>query len=82
MTQKVKRTRIVSVENDYHIKVKKWCPSCQFKDILNDGTRICTKTQLAVEQRNKCEHWQMSEGLQHAGRSGGVVKLLREVVIH
>ena len=71
----------MSVKNTYGIKVKKCCASCRFKEIQDDGTRVCTKMQLIVAQRDKCKQWQMSEGLNNAGKSGGVVKLLTEVVL-
>jgi hypothetical protein len=82
MNQKnVKQTRTVWVKNDYHIKVRKSCASCQFKQVDEDGVRICTKMQLIMGQRDKCKQWQMSDNLKNAGKSGGVVKLLTEVVI-
>ena len=69
--------------NAYHISVKKMCASCQFKEVENDGERVCKKMQLKVRQQFVCCHWQMSDGLKNAGRGGGVVRLrgTKEVVI-
>ncbi|MCR5242430.1 MAG: hypothetical protein K6D61_06120 [Prevotella sp.] len=77
----VKRTRTVRVMNDYHIKVKKCCASCQFKEIDEEGNRICSRMQLMRGQHDKCPLWVMSEGLMNAGMSGGRVKKLTIVVI-
>lgn len=79
-----KRTRTVWVKNEHHIKVRKCCASCQYKEIQNDGTRVCTLMQLIMGQRDKCKNWQMSDALRNAGlQNGGVVKLkgTLEVVI-
>ena len=69
--------------NAYHISVKKMCASCQFKEVENDGERVCKKMQLKVRQQFVCCHWQMADGLRNAGRGGGVVRLrgTKEVVI-
>ena len=70
--------------NAYHISVKKMCASCQFKEVENDGERVCKKMQLKVRQQFVCFHWQMSDGLKNAGlQSGGVVRLrgTQEIII-
>ena len=65
-----------TVLNAYHIKVKVCCASCQHKEVLKDGSRICNKMKLIVEAANVCQQWQMSDGLKNAGLlSGGVVRL-------
>ena len=62
--------------NMYRVCVKKWCASCEHKEVLNDGTRVCSKMQLKVPQDLVCQKWQMSDGLKNAGLlSGGVVRL-------
>ena len=62
--------------NMYRVRVKKWCASCEHKEVLNDGTRVCSKMQLKVPQNLVCQKWQMSDGLKNAGLlSGGVVRL-------
>ena len=64
------------VVNMYRVRIKKWCASCKYKEVLNDGTRVCTKMQLKVPQDLVCRKWQMSDGLKNAGLlSGGVVRL-------
>ena len=63
--------------NGYYQRVSKKCASCRYKDIENDGTRVCLKMGLKVEQTFCCQQWQMSDGLKRAGmQNGGVV--LRE----
>lgn len=75
--------RITSVRNAHGCKIKKCCASCQHKCINGDGTRVCAKMMLKVEQKFKCKQWQMSDGLKNAGKSGGVVRLIgtTEIVI-
>ena len=65
-----------TVLNAYHIKVKVCCASCQHKEVLKDGSRICNQMKLIVEAASVCQQWQMSDGLKNAGLlSGGVVRL-------
>ena len=62
--------------NAYGITVKKMCASCAMKEVQNDGERVCQKMGLKVNQQFCCRHWQMSDGLKHAGlQMGGVVRL-------
>ena len=56
------------VTNQYHVRVRKWCASCEHKEIENDGTRVCQKMQLKVPQDFICPMWQMSQGLQNVGK--------------
>ena len=64
------------VLNAYHIKVKRICASCQHKECMGDGTRVCQKMGLKVEQKFVCPKWQMSDSLKNAGlQTGGVVRL-------
>lgn len=70
--------------NAYHIKVKKMCASCEHKEVLRDGTRVCQRMGLKVEQQYLCSQWEMSDGLKNAGLlSGGVVRLkgTQEIII-
>lgn len=71
------------VTNQYHVRVRKWCASCERKDVDEEGTRICTGMQLKVPQDFICPRWQLSEGLKHAGRSWGTVRLkgTKEIII-
>ena len=63
------------VTNQYHIRVRKWCASCERKVVDDEGTRICSGMQLKVPQNFICPRWQLAKGLMNAGRSGGVVRL-------
>ena len=76
--------RLHSCKNAYGVKVKRCCASCQHKCIENDGTRVCALTMQEVQQRFKCKHWQISDGLKNAGKGGGVVRDIKtkEIVIH
>ena len=71
--------------NGYHVKVKRICASCRHREILDDGTRICTMMQLKVKQKFVCPKWEMSDGLKNAGlQTGAVVRLkgTQETIIH
>ena len=62
--------------NAYHIKVNKICASCSHKECQLDGTRVCQKMGLKVEQKYVCRQWEMADGLKNAGlQNGGVVRL-------
>ena len=70
--------------NAYHIKVNKICASCKHKECMGDGTRVCQKMGLIVEQKYVCRKWEMADGLKNAGlQNGGVVRLreTKEIVI-
>ncbi len=83
----MKRTKLkrrVWVLNKHHVSVKKCCASCAFKDILFEGTRLCTKFHKKVDASSRCEMWEMSIGMQNAGFvNGGVVKdqVTKEIII-
>lgn len=70
-----------TVVNKHRIEVRRWCASCEYKEVENDGTRVCSNVQLKVSKAFVCPKWQMSDGLQNAGMSGGVVKKLTEIII-
>ena len=61
------------MKNQYHIEIKECCASCQHREVLNDGSRLCKKVGLIVEQKFKCRQWQMSDGLKKAGHQTGTV---------
>ena len=68
--------------NAYHIKVNKMCASCQHKEVLRDGSRICQKVGLKVEQTFVCCHWEMNDGLKNAGlQNGGVVRIKGTAIV-
>ena len=75
--------KMETVMNAYHIKVNKMCGSCKHKGCVSDGSRVCQKMGLKVEQRYCCRHWEMNDGLKNAGKGGGVVRLkgTTEVII-
>ena len=73
-----------TVLNAYHIKVNKICASCKHKECMGDGTRVCQKMGLKVEQKYVCRQWEMADGLKNAGlQNGGAVRLkgTHEIVI-
>ena len=61
--------------NAYHIKVNKMCASCKHKESQNDGSRVCQKMGLKVEQRYCCRHWEMNDGLKNAGKGGRELRI-------
>ena len=73
-----------TVINKYHIQVKKCCASCGFKEVDDDGVRICTETQEVVKRSFVCPKWKLSKGMQQAGSSRGKVrsKTTKEIIIH
>lgn len=62
------------VLNAQFIEVKKCCASCEHRDILQDGTRVCKLMQIIRGQKDMCRQWEMSEGLKYAGRGFGRVR--------
>lgn len=78
-----KAKRITNVRNAHYIKVTKCCASCAHKEIEETGERFCMVTKKMVHPSERCRKWQMAEGLQQAGMSGGVVrnKETKEVII-
>ena len=67
---------IKMVKNQYGHQVRQWCSSCGYKQVENDGTRVCQLMNIKVSQRMVCPRWQMSDGLKNAGlQNGGVVRL-------
>ena len=69
-----RRTDMETVVNDHYVRVKKWCASCEHREVDEEGTRICGLMQLRVKGDFVCPRWQLSSGLQNAGMSGGKVK--------
>ena len=71
--------------NGHGIRIKRWCASCQHKEVENDGTRVCQRMQLKVARDFVCRQWQMSDGLRNAGlQNHGVVRQrgTKETIIH
>ncbi len=80
MAQKVS----IYERNQYGIAYKRCCASCALKKYKCDGKRYCKLNNEKVEALDVCKHWQISEGIQNAGRKTGVVRDIetKEVVIH
>lgn len=57
-----------TVLNRYHIRMRKWCASCEHKEVDKEGNRICTGMQLKVPKDFVCPKWHLSDGLNNAGR--------------
>ena len=74
MNKRISNNMNVMLVNRYGITVKKCCASCQHKCTDTDGRRICGLMQIVVEQKFDCPKWELAEGQQNAGRSGGKVK--------
>lgn len=79
----MEKIKVMFVVNDYGVKVKRCCASCQHKCIERTGTRVCSQMMIKVDQRFKCRQWKMNDVLINAGKSGGVVRNIRtkQVVI-
>ena len=71
------------VRNRHGIKVRKWCGSCQHSLPDCSGERFCELLQQYVEQDFLCGGWELSEGMQNAGRGTGIVKnvFTKEVIL-
>ena len=75
MKKKNKSRNETFVANDHQIAVKVWCASCQYKSLTRAVTlRRCTKHNKDVKPSGCCKSWEMSEQLQMAGASLGVVR--------
>ena len=71
-----KAKEIKMAKNLYGHQVRQWCGSCGYKQVENDGTRVCQLMNIKVSQRMVCPRWQMSDGLKNARlQNGGVVRL-------
>ena len=77
------KKKVTIERNQLGIPYKKCCASCALKKYRYDGKRFCKLNNEMVEALDVCEHWQMMEGLQNAGRKSGVVKdmVTKEVII-
>ena len=75
MRRKAKSKKETFVVNSHQIAVKVWCASCLHKEITrNMLTRRCKKRRKDVKPSDCCQDWEMSEQLQRAGASQGVVR--------
>ena len=55
------------MKNRNRIEIKECCASCQHKEILPDGTRVCKLMEMIMESGFRCNQWGLEEHLQHAG---------------
>ena len=62
------------MKNRNRIEIKECCASCQHKEILPDGTRVCKLMEMIMESGFRCNQWGLEEHLQHAGEGWGRVK--------
>ena len=79
MAQKVS----IYERNQFGIVYKQCCASCALKKYKYDGKRFCKLNGEKVDAHDVCEHWQMSKGVENAGRKSGVVKdmVTKEIII-
>ena len=70
------------VKNKFHIKVKKYCMSCAFKDLTRClNSRFCIKHETEVKRTHVCVDWEMSLQQRMAGYPRGRVKI-REYLMY
>jgi hypothetical protein len=63
------------VKNKFSITIKKCCASCKFKKVGDDTYRTCGKDGSKRKPYDLCFNgWEMSPGLDNAGKGGGHVK--------
>ena len=69
--------------NQFGIRYKQCCASCALKKYTYTIKRFCSLSGEKVDAQDVCEHWQMSLGVENAGRKSGVVRdiVTKEVVI-
>ncbi len=59
----------VYISNKQNIRIRKWCASCQLKEIDNYGNRYCLlkNKKIIVDKESFCEDWQLAYSLKKAG---------------
>ena len=62
------------MRNRNGIEVRECCASCKFRHIESARGRFCSEHRVAVKKNDRCKSWEISEGIQHAGDGGGMVK--------
>ena len=71
----MKMKKVSYIQNEHHITVKVWCASCEYKEMTRASSlRRCRKLNKDVKPHHCCKCWEMSEQLQLAGMSLGVVR--------
>ena len=76
-------SRIKEMQNLHHVEVKECRASCGHRELTEDASRVCQLSKMIMESGFRCSRWTMSDGLQNAGKSGGVVRLkgTQEIVL-
>ena len=75
MAKRKVKVKTEMVENKFHIKVKKCCMSCTFRDLTRSvGKRFCLKQEIDVQRDFYCPKWRMSHTQRMAGFARGSVK--------
>ncbi len=68
-----KNKKLGYVRNQRGTMIKRCCASCGLRE-YKDGIRFCTFHGEAVDAKDRCRKWQMSEGMGKAGIGTGVVR--------
>ena len=42
--------------------IKQCCASCEYREIEENGSRLCIKMQVYVKQKFVCSQWELSKG--------------------
>ena len=59
--------------NRFGVKVRRCCASCAYKAI-DTNSRYCAIQKTNVSPDYICPSWELSDGLENAGKGGGCVK--------
>ncbi len=75
--------RYENCKNRYGHSVHKYCASCEFKEVLETGTRWCKVHDTQIDPHDVCDEWTMSHHLTKVGGTWGVVKdkTTKEIII-
>ena len=74
MIKEFENLGLVYIGNPYGVKILKCCASCHYKEVDNEGLRICVLANLIVKQKFVCSKYKLSNSLKVAGKGSGVVK--------
>ncbi len=69
-----KKQDVEMLTNEYGIKIKKCCASCDNKEYDEQGLRCCRLTGKHVRGKGLCDNWSMNEGLKCLGCRHGKVQ--------
>ena len=81
--EKARQHRIAYANNEFGLRMKRFCGSCQHKCISPFGQRTCELTRRKVERTDRCRYWLMSFTLAALGKETGIVKdiVTKEVIL-